>query len=122
MRYHCYTYANVRNTKKRATIRFMLYPSGKGKYTAVCLDLGIVRQGSDPLRLQKRMVVLAERYIKNIVKHKLDDALLNQTLPTKYVKKYEQIAKALVWQKWQKAFEALIWQWKQEKGKLLATG
>ena len=100
----------------------MVYPSGKGKYTSVCLELALIREGSDPLKLRKRITLLAEKYFQSVVSNNLDDSLLNQKLPGKYLKKYKEIERAYIWQKWQKAFDALIWQGKQEKGKLLTIG
>ena len=115
----------MRNTKQKANLRFMIYPYGKGKFVAVCLELGLIREGIDPLKLQSRITSLSRKYLENIVKNNLSDKLLNQTLPKKYLKKYEDIVKALEsyknWKKWQKAFEALVWNQKQEKGKLLTT-
>lgn len=114
-----------KNTKKQATFTFMLYPSGKDKFTAVCFELGLVREGADPLKLRGRISALARKYIESVIKNNLDNALLNQELPAKYVKKLEELKKAAEhyenMKKWQKAFETLIWQGMQKEGKLLTT-
>lgn len=103
----------------------MIYPSGKGRFTAVCLELALIREGKDFQKLYKQINILAAKYIENIVKNKLSDDLLNQKLPKKYERKFEEIKKAQDdyenWKKWQKAFDALIWKWQNEKRNFLTT-
>lgn len=100
----------------------MVYPTGKGKYTAVCFELGLVREGNDALKLRSRIASLSRKYVESVVKNKLSDDLLNQGLPKKYERKFKEAMKAIEeyeMKKWQKAFETLIWKMKQCDGKLL---
>ncbi len=115
-----------KNTKKRGTLHFMIYESGPRLYTAVCFELGLVREGDDPLKLRGRISGLARKYLESVIKNNLDDSLLNQDLPTKYKKKYIglQLRKNRDYKnmkKWQKAFETLIWEQEQRQGKLLSS-
>lgn len=83
------------NSKKKGYLRYMIYKGGRNTYTAVCLDLALIRQGRDSIRLMKRMNDLSFAYVRNVIKHKLDDALLNQSgkLPKKYVLRYNAIVR-----------------------------
>ena|SRR3989344_9003637 len=111
-----------RNTKKHTTLHLMVFPTGKGKYTAVCFELGLVREGNDALKLRARIASLSRKYVESVVKNKLSDDLLNQKLPARYNKKFKEAVKAIEeyeMKKWQKAFETLIWKMKQSDGKLL---
>ena len=108
-----------RNTKKKVGLRFMIFPSNKGLYTAVCFELGLVREGKNPLKLKWRIESLAKKYIKSIRDNNLSEDLLNQSLPAKYEKKYQAVVKAHEeqenYKKWQKAYEALIWELRNGK-------
>jgi len=107
-------------------LRFMIYESKPRLYTAVCLELGLVREGDDPLKLRARISGLARKYLESVIKNNLDDRLLNQDLPAKYEKRYVdlQLQKKRNYEnikKWQKAFETLIWEQEQRRGKLLSS-
>lgn len=115
-----------KNTKERGRLRFMIYESKPRLYTAVCLELGLVREGDDPLKLRARISGLARKYLESVIKNNLDDRLLNQDLPAKYEKRYVdlQLQKKRNYEnmkKWQKAFETLIWEQEQRRGKLLSS-
>jgi hypothetical protein len=83
-----------RNTKRSTNLRFMMYGTKSG-YTAVCLDLALIREGKDPLKLKNRIERVAYNYFINVVKHNLDDNLLNQTLPEEYMTKYKDCSEAI---------------------------
>ena len=114
-----------KNTKKAGALHFMIYPAGKGRFTAICFELGLIREGDNPLKLRSRITSLARKYVESIRKNNLSDDLLNQTVPKKYLIKYKEHTKAMKeyenLQKWQKAFEVLIWKLNQKAGKLLIS-
>ncbi len=81
-----------RNTKKEGLLHFMMYQS-KGKYIAFCIDLALIREGKDPLKLKNRIERIAFKYVDNVIKNNLNDNLLNQTLPKEYINMYNSSSK-----------------------------
>jgi hypothetical protein len=79
------------NTKKEGRLRFMIYPSGK-EYVAACIDLGIIREGKNPIILMKRVEKVAMQYLTTVAKHNMSDDLLNQKLDKEYMDKYREIS------------------------------
>ncbi len=108
----------VRNTKKHLTLRFIIYPSKhRGWYTAVCLELGLIREGQDFFRLRRQINKLAIRYASWVIKNNLSDDLLNQKLPRQYIEKYRKHQRFIesneaerLRRKWQEVFDAVVWQ------------
>lgn len=88
----------MRNTKKKGQIRVVVFPSkskdSSHKYTAACIDFAIVREGNDALELYKEVLNIAINYLINIQKNNLNDKLLNQTLPKKYINEYNKSQKS----------------------------
>lgn len=103
----------------------MITPSKrKGWYTAVCLELGIIREGRDVFGLQQQINKLAARYVASAVKHNLSDELLNQKLPKSYVDKYRRLEgehDRQIKEKWERIVRAIIWQQRIRGTKLLPT-
>lgn len=104
-----------KNSKKNFELRFVLYPSNKkGWYTAACLDLALIRDGKDAFKLYQQINKLALRYLESIVKNNLSEKLLNQKLPKKYIKKYnEELENNKTKEKWERIigemFKTLAW-------------
>jgi len=104
-----------KNSKKDWLIHFMIYPSKKkGWYTAVCLELSLIREGNDFFKLRQQINKLAARYIDSIQKNGLDDKLLNQKLPKQYVERFklliEQEKAQQLKEKWEKIVRAIVWE------------
>ena len=112
------------NTKKNWTLRFMIYPSRgrRGWYTAVCLDLALIREGQDFFKLRKQITLLALKYARSVTKHNLNDALLNQKLPPSYVQKFRTAGRdERLRRKWQEVFDAIIWEQSQGRDTTIST-
>lgn len=110
------------NAKKNWTLRFMMYPSrGRpGWYTAVCLDLALIREGQNFFKLRKQITLLALKYVRSVTKHNLNDALLNQKLPPSYLRKFRTAGQdERLRRKWQEVFDAIIWE--QSQGRKTVT-
>lgn len=102
----------MKNTKKKGTLHFMLYPSSTRKswYVASCLELGLVREGKDAFKLANQVTKLSRRYVASVIKHDLDDELLNQGLPTKYLKKHKSSAEERKRKEWERVIRAMVWE------------
>ncbi|MEK7620584.1 MAG: hypothetical protein AAB413_05100 [Patescibacteria group bacterium] len=79
----------VRNTKKSGQVRVFTFKKGK-KYISVCLELDIVKEGSDPEELSREMMESVSGHIETVCKANLDDALLNRPAPDVYWKTYSK--------------------------------
>ena len=101
----------MRNTKKKFRLRFMLYPaSSKKRYVVACLDLALIREGEDAFKLIQQINKVALKYVESIRKNNLDDALLNQELPKRYIEKYKKIESEMLKRKWEPVINAIVWQ------------
>ena len=94
----------------------------KGWYTAVCLDLALIREGLDFFKLRKQITRLALKYVQSATAHNLSDKLLNQKLPPSYVKRFRAAEQdERVRRKWQEVFDAIIWKQSQSRNTPTAT-
>ncbi|OGD67555.1 hypothetical protein A3F08_00815 [Candidatus Berkelbacteria bacterium RIFCSPHIGHO2_12_FULL_36_9] len=86
----------MNNTKTRGQLRFVIYKRLKDKYfTGVCLDLDIVEQDEDPVKLKKSLEEAAQGYLETVAKNNLNDQLLNKQAPKKYKKILENLERYL---------------------------
>ncbi len=85
----------MRNTKQKSIFRFLLVPSKskRGWYSTFCFELGLIREGTEPLELIKQINKLAFNYYRSVVENNLSDDLLNQSLPKKYQLLFQEIKK-----------------------------
>ncbi|GEM_PF-2032252 len=102
-----------KNNKKSWLLRFMVYPAQrKGWYTAVCLDLAIIREGKDAFKLYQQINKLAMQYVASVISGDLENKLLNQKLPHQYIKKFERLEEESshrLKEKWENIVRAIIW-------------
>ena len=82
-----------RNTKKNILLRFFIYfDKQEQEFVGVCVDLGIIKAGTDPDQVEKDLDEAALGYIQNIVKDKdFNEDLLNQEPPKEYMDIYNEI-------------------------------
>jgi hypothetical protein len=79
------------NTKEFGALRFFIYPDMAEKaFVGVCIDLGIVKVDKNLDRLKKDLEEAAQGYVEGIIKYNLNEALLNQKPPKKYLDLYER--------------------------------
>lgn len=114
-----------KNNKKKWLLRFMVYPAQrKGWYTAVCLDLAIIREGKDAFKLYQQINKLAMRYVDLVISGDLENNLLNQKLPNQYIKKFERLEEESshhLKEKWEGIVRAIIWRQRiMEHGKVMS--
>ena len=81
-----------KNTKTEGNFRVVVFPSTSSecRYTAACIDFAIVREGDDAFKLHQEIINASIHYLVNVQKNNLDDRLLNQTLPKKYLNAYKK--------------------------------
>lgn len=100
-----------KNTKKQGVVTIFTYKSGN-KYTAVCLELDIIKENKDHNELLREMRESIVGYLKTVCKNNLSDDLLNRPAPKLYWKKYRAFLEALETKKQVQLREetsALIW-------------
>lgn len=62
----------MKNTKEQAQFRFVMYKKPQDKYfVGICLDLDIVEQDENPVRLRKSLEEAAQGYIEAVRKNNL---------------------------------------------------
>lgn len=115
-----------KNSKKKWLLRFMVYPAQrKGWYTAVCLDLAIVREGKDAFKLYQQINKLAMQYVDLVISDDLENKLLNQKLPNQYIKKFERLEQESTHhlkEKWERIVGAIIWRQRiAEHGRVMSV-
>ena len=105
----------MRNTKRSSILTFLIIPSQKkGWFTAMCFELGLIREGKDAWVLKQQITKLAIRYFESVVKNNLSEDLVNQSLPRRYQKILEDIESR---KKWETILNKILWKFKREKGR-----
>jgi hypothetical protein len=86
----------MKNTKRQGQFRFLIYKkSGNKYYTGVCLDLDIVEENEDPIKLRKNLEEAAQGYLEAVCKKGLNEELLEQKAPKEYWALLEDLEKYL---------------------------
>jgi len=102
----------MKNTKQKSTFQFLLVPSKTKKnwYSAFCFELGLIREGRDPLELKRQISKLAFNYYRSVIDNNLSDDLLNQELPKKYNTLLEKISLEKLCREWEEVLnKKLLW-------------
>lgn len=84
----------MRNSKDLGTVTIFTYQQGK-KFISVCLELDIVKKGSDKEEINREISESIVGYVKTIVKEGLGDQLLNRPAEKKYWDKYDEFLATL---------------------------
>ncbi len=86
----------MKNTKEQGQFRFIVYKKPQDKYfVGICLDLDIVEEDENPIRLRKNLEEAAQGYLEAVGKNNLNDELLNKQVPGKYRKIVEELEEYL---------------------------
>lgn len=99
------------NTYKRGTLNFFLYPSDEGNFVAACNELCMVKEGKDAELVKLETLAAAKSYLLNVIKHKLGEHLLNQSLPKEILDEFNEyrIKKGNeAFQKWQEDIKKIL--------------
>ena len=79
-------FTSIANTKEKGILRFLVYFDPKdNEFIGVCMDLGIIKTGKNPINVEKDVTEAAMGYVETICKEKLSDKLLNQKPPKEYI-------------------------------------
>ena len=100
-----------KNTYQRGTLNFILYPSGEGTFVAACNELCIIKEGKDAELTKLQALAASKSYLLNVIKHKLGEHLLNQSLPKEIVAEfnaYRMKRSNEDFQKWQENIKSII--------------
>ena len=114
----------MKNTKQKSTFQFLIIPSKtkKGWYGAFCFELGLIREGKDPLVLRNQISKLAFNYYRSVIENNLSDDLLNQSLPQKYQLLLDKVKSELLRRKWQEILnKEIFWRLKAELNKKIPS-
>ncbi len=67
-------------------MRFLVYFEPKdNEFIGVCMDLGIIKTGKNPLQVEQDVTEAAMGYVETVCKENLSDKLLNQKPPKEYM-------------------------------------
>jgi hypothetical protein len=114
----------MRNTKQKSTFQFLIAPSQSKKdwYSAFCFELGLIREGKDPLELKRQINQLAFNYYRSVVENNLSDDLLNQFLPKKYELLFKKTKAEELCRKWEEILKKeFSWRLKTAENKKTPT-
>lgn len=109
----------MRNTKQKSTFQFLIVPSKskKGWYSAFCFELGLIREGKDPLVLRNQISKLAFNYYRSVIENDLSDDLLNQSLPQKYQLLLDKVISEELRRRWQEILnKEIFWRLEAKSG------
>lgn len=77
----------MKKINKRQNFRFIIFKRQKDKYfTGVCLDLDIIEQEKDPIKLRKSLEEAAQGYLEAIMKNDININQVAKSAPRKYWK------------------------------------
>ncbi len=82
------------NTKKAGSVRLFFFQEKK-KFIGVCLELDIVKEGTELERLRSHLREAVEGYVEVVCKERLPDELLNRPAPKKYWDRYASFVSSL---------------------------
>lgn len=85
---------SMRNTKRQGELTVFSFRQGK-KFVAVCLELDIVKEGTDALALQHDIMESVVGYVHAVCKAGLGDDALNRPAPKLYWDKYRTLHTAM---------------------------
>lgn len=77
------------NTYKRGILNFIIYPSDEGTFVAACIELCIVKECKDVELAKLQALAAAKSYLLNVIKNKLGEHLLNQSLPKEILDEFD---------------------------------
>lgn len=100
-----------KNTYQRGHLNFILYPSEEGTFIAACNELCIIREDKDAELAKFQALAAAKSYLSNVVKNKLGEHLLNQSLPREILDEfdaYRMKKKNEDFQKWQQDIKSIL--------------
>jgi len=86
------------NSKERGILNFFIFFDIKEKeYVGFCIDLGILKFGTDLEKMKSDLEEAAQGYVKNIGQYDLSDKLLNQheVIPEEYRMYFDTYLKIL---------------------------
>ena len=78
-----------KNTYQKGVLTFILYPTDEGTYVSACFELCIIREGQDAEMLKYKILADSQRYLLNVIKNKLGEHLLNQSLPKEIAQEFD---------------------------------
>ena len=79
----------MKNNKIQGVAKIFIFPSGRKKYTAVCLDFDIIEEAETLYEVEGKIKEAVKGYIINVHKNNLSDKLLNRYAEKKYWDLYE---------------------------------
>lgn len=78
------------NTYNQGSMTFIVVKE-KNNYVGVCLEFDLVTEDKNPKIVMEKIEDYARGWLKNVVKSKLSEELLNKPAPKKYWKIYEKV-------------------------------
>src|SRR3989344_2204624 len=86
----------MNNEKSKGVLSyFLFYDSREKEYVGICVELGMLRFGSDLNKLKEDLQNASKGYVETIIKNDLSENLLNQELPEEYKELYSKFIEFL---------------------------
>lgn len=111
MTFHNIVAMQHKNTYGRGILNFILYPSEEGTIVVACNELCIVKEGRDAELVKLQTLAAAKSYLLNVIRNKLGEHLLNQSLPKEILDeftKYRMKKRNENFQKWKENIKEIL--------------
>ena len=90
----------TRNTYRSGRLTFICYKTKKNTYIAACDELCILVEDKDDELAKLKMMSKSKFYLESVIKGKLGEHLLNQSLPAEIKKEFVPFWKKEQAEKW----------------------
>ena len=101
------------NTKEKGKFTSLAYQEKPNYYIGVCLEFNLLIEAKTLDEAMKKIKETAWFYLKNVIKNKLPDYLLNEPVSLKYWKKYLELMEKIRMEKqrlyWQRRLQSIIY-------------
>ena len=99
------------NSYKTGILNFILYRTKEGTFVSACYELCIIKEGKDAELVKLQTLAAAKSYLINVIKNKLGEHLLNQSLPKEILAEfndYRSKKRNENFQKWKEDIKHLL--------------
>ena len=81
------------NTYEKGSVTYLIIQDSKDKYVGVCLEFDLEIEAKTLEKAKECLEDYVHLWLKNAVRHKLSEEVLNKPAPKKYWKVYENLIK-----------------------------
>ncbi|MFA6458464.1 MAG: hypothetical protein WCV72_03710 [Patescibacteria group bacterium] len=106
-----------KNTYRKGILTFISYKTKENTFVAACEELCVLVEEKDAELAKLKAMAQTKSYLENVVKQKLGQHLLNQSLPREIKKEFLDFLKKEKAERWESSIERVI---KENGNKLCA--